>query len=147
MPARRVLAEDLRRFLVGEPIRARPVGRRNPVVAGSLTGTVLVLVGAVALDEGRRMQVEQILGQGLQAPRSTPEQRLDIALTLAQVGIQDSVLAEKAATTLSQAITKTTDRQALHSLAEGLSAVATRLEPKEAAATPACPRRETPTCC
>jgi hypothetical protein len=51
------LAEDLRRFRAGEPIRARRVrtaerlwlwSRRNPVVAG-LTGSVAVLVVAVAI--------------------------------------------------------------------------------------------------
>jgi hypothetical protein len=50
------MADDLRRFLNGEPIRARPVGRaeklarwarRNPVVA-ALTAMVLILLGAVA---------------------------------------------------------------------------------------------------
>jgi WD40 repeat protein/tRNA A-37 threonylcarbamoyl transferase component Bud32 len=59
-PARRYpsgveLAEDLRRFRAGEPIRARPVGgleklqrwcRRNPLVAGlTLTAAVLLLAG------------------------------------------------------------------------------------------------------
>jgi WD40 repeat protein/tetratricopeptide (TPR) repeat protein len=48
------LAEDLRRYLVGEPIAARPVGtaerawrwcRRNPAVAALLTTIGLVLVG------------------------------------------------------------------------------------------------------
>jgi hypothetical protein len=52
------LAEDLRRFRQGEPIRARPVGRleraarwarRNPVVAGSLAAVVLVLVAGTAV--------------------------------------------------------------------------------------------------
>jgi WD40 repeat protein/tetratricopeptide (TPR) repeat protein len=59
-PSARELAEDLRRFLTGEPIRARPVGqferlgrwcRRNPflAVASSLTGLALVAATAASI--------------------------------------------------------------------------------------------------
>src|SRR5262249_52171446 len=51
------LAEDLRRFLDGKPIRARPIGtwertvkwvRRRPAVAGLLALIVLVVVSSLA---------------------------------------------------------------------------------------------------
>src|SRR5581483_280031 len=55
------LAEDLRRFQVGEPIQARPSGRlergwrwcrRNPAVASLLALVVLLLVGGSGLAWG-----------------------------------------------------------------------------------------------
>jgi hypothetical protein len=109
---------------------------RGPVTTRQLKDrAAYALQAAVALDEGRRTQVEGVLGQALQAPGSPPEQQRDIALTLAQVRIQDVALAGKVAATLTQALTKTTDPQELMQLAQGLSAVAAWMEPKEAAAT------------
>ena len=69
------LAEDLRRFLAGEPILARPVGRgerfyrwcrRNPVVAGLLASVIGALVAGTAVStyfgfeaSARAVQAEQ----------------------------------------------------------------------------------------
>jgi hypothetical protein len=89
---------------------------------------VYALQAAVGLNDDRRTQVEGVLGQGLQAPSSTAEQRLDIAKTLAQVGPRSPGLAGRAANTLSQALSKTTNGLALSYLAQ----VAARMEPKEA---------------
>jgi serine/threonine-protein kinase len=61
-PARRYatageLADDLRRFLAGEPIRARPAGRlerlgrrcrRNPIIAGLVAGLVVAVLAGFA---------------------------------------------------------------------------------------------------
>jgi tetratricopeptide (TPR) repeat protein len=86
-PARRyasaaALGEDLRRFLVGEPVLARPVGRlerawrwcrRNPVVAGLTASLALALViGFVGITWGwlearrQRSQAEQNFRQAEQ---------------------------------------------------------------------------------
>jgi WD40 repeat protein len=64
-PSAEGLAEDLRRFRAGEPIRARPVGsaervwrwcRRNPAVATLALGVVLSLASGFAVASGFALQ-------------------------------------------------------------------------------------------
>ena len=68
-PAANEMASDLRRFLGGEPIRARPVGavehawrwtRRNPAVAALSTAVVLLIagLGGLAVSRSRPDRVE-----------------------------------------------------------------------------------------
>jgi tRNA A-37 threonylcarbamoyl transferase component Bud32 len=89
-PARRyascqALADDLRRWLAGEPTLARPVGpferawrwcRRNPALAGALAGLLLVLVIGTTIStllavQARRQQAEAV------AARKTVEESND----------------------------------------------------------------------
>ena len=111
------------------------------------------LHAAVGLDTRKRDEMERILGERLSGQEVTLEERTDLSLSLAALGDVDSRNARQAAATLTQAMTKTTDPAALQYLAQGLSAVAARLEPKEAARvsaaaaatlTQAIPRRPTP---
>ncbi len=78
-PTAHALADDLGRFLAGEPIHARPVGsgeklwrwcRRNPAVAGLLAGVagllavvLLVLLGGVAASTSFWWRAEKALDQ------------------------------------------------------------------------------------
>jgi hypothetical protein len=64
----RDLAEDLRRWLAGEPIAARPVGRamrlwmwgrRNPALAGMATALAMALVGGLAGTTWKWREVER----------------------------------------------------------------------------------------
>jgi serine/threonine protein kinase/predicted Zn-dependent protease len=88
------MAEDLRRFLAGEPIRARPVSRlerlwrwcrRNPRLA-SLYAAVAVLIMLVASSGavlGLRLLREQ---QTIARVRDQAEERLDLATSAISVG-------------------------------------------------------------
>jgi serine/threonine protein kinase len=64
------LAEDLRRFVGREPIRARPApawlrlrrwSERNPVLATVVVGSFLVITTALAITEGQRRVLEEAL--------------------------------------------------------------------------------------
>jgi hypothetical protein len=121
-----------------EHVRVRLVEEalRGPVSTRQLRNrAAYAFQAAVALDGGRRARVEQLLGERLQAEAITPEQERDVALALAQIGIQDSALAGRVARALAQAIARDrTNTLTLSTLAQTLSEVASRLEPKEAAA-------------
>jgi serine/threonine protein kinase len=90
---------------------------------------------AVGLDPTRRTRVEELLGKRLQASEISPEEQEQVAFWLAHLGGLERRPAGRTAAVLIQAMSKTTDPRALQFLAEGLSAMASRLEPKEAAAT------------
>jgi serine/threonine protein kinase len=117
-------------------LRFVEVGLDDPVLRRRLKDRAPdALQAAVGLDSARRTRVEEVLGQRLQAREIAPEEQEQVALCLAHLGGLDRRLAGRTADALIQAMSKITDPYALESLAESLSAVAARLEPKEAAAT------------
>jgi tetratricopeptide (TPR) repeat protein len=72
------LADDLRRFLNGESVRARPVGaagrawrwaRRNPVVAGLAAGLIVGAVGGLILVTGLYLHAREQATRAQQAER------------------------------------------------------------------------------
>jgi WD40 repeat protein/predicted Ser/Thr protein kinase len=96
-PSASALADDLHRFLVGEPVRARPVGaagravrwaRRRPTVAALLAVcTIIAAVGvAAATWEGRAARFAQRRAE--QAQEAEKTQRLAAEAAGAQVGAQ-----------------------------------------------------------
>ncbi len=80
------LAEDLRRFRAGEPIRARPVGhlergwrwcRRNPAVAASLLTVALSLLAGSAVAVAFGVRAEQARRDEAERARSESAAKLD----------------------------------------------------------------------
>jgi hypothetical protein len=107
---------------------------RGPTTTRQLKDRAAVaLHAAVGLDARRRTQVEQVLVERWRAPGTIAEEQEDIALVLAHLGIRDSSLAAQVGTTLSEAMSKRPFPWPAQA-AQGLSLVAVRMEPKEAAA-------------
>jgi WD40 repeat protein/serine/threonine protein kinase len=78
-PSARALAEDLDRFLAGQPIQARPVGaserlwrwcRRNPSVAGLVVALVFVLAGGLAGVTWKWLEADRQREQALDQARA-----------------------------------------------------------------------------
>jgi len=120
--------ESLRYRFLEEALR-RPMTTRQLKERASFA-----LHAAVGLDARRRARVEELLRQELLKKDIALEQQINVALTLSRFGLRDPTVVERAAHVLAQAMSKTTDSNALRELAQGLSAVAARMEPKEAAA-------------
>jgi hypothetical protein len=92
----------------------------------------LALHAAVGLDRQRRERVEAILLRHLRDDAASLSLREEVALAAAQANSSPELVAA-AARLLSEALDKETDFRARQSLAQGLSAVAARLSPEEAA--------------
>src|SRR5262249_5642978 len=93
------LAEDLRRFLEGRPVKARPVGslgrlarwgRRNPVVAGLSAAALFLLVAGTAVASYFAVRANanaEVAGQHLrEARRESTHLALSQGLTLFEQG-------------------------------------------------------------
>jgi serine/threonine protein kinase len=121
-----------------ETLRLRFIteGIRNATTTRQLRNRAALAVHAVVgLDPSRREEVERQLRERLTAERISPEQRIDLALTLVALGGLSAPSASNTAAMLTRAMALTADRETLHLLSQGLSAVAARMEPGKAAAT------------
>jgi hypothetical protein len=115
------------RFLdeaVREPALARRLATRSEYIAHALVG----------LDSRRRREVEQLLQTRLRAFTTNGEARQGLALVLAAVGDLSPSATASATQALTRALAETKDPTALAILAEGMSAVAARLDAGEAGA-------------
>src|SRR5262249_51687897 len=93
----------------------------------------LALHATIGLDAERRAAVERLLLEQLQNTKLGDDHRTDVALAAAALENQSPASSAAVASVLAQAMNKTNDDIALRSLAEGLSAVAGRMEAKDAA--------------
>jgi serine/threonine protein kinase len=118
--------ESLRLRFVEEALRD-PVPTHQLMIRAELA-----LHAAVGLDEGRRKRVEKLLADRLQAKGTTPQQRRDVALLLAELGTQDSALARKALLALAEGISES-QRDHMERFLKGVKVLTTWMEPKPAA--------------
>jgi hypothetical protein len=120
-----------------ETLRLRFIteGIQNAATTRQLrNGAALAVHATVGLDWRRRAEVERQLGERLAAEGIAPEQQIDLALTLAALGGLSAASASSVVAMLNRAMARTADRETLLSLSQGLSAVASRMEPEKAAA-------------
>ena len=109
---------------------------RTPATSRQLRDRAPVaLPAAVGLDERRRAEVEALLLSRMDDPALGDEQKTDLALAASRWDGLTSSGAARTARQLTRAMRDTKDPLALSALAEGLSAVAARLESEDA--TPA----------
>src|SRR5262249_40711336 len=107
---------------------------RDPMATQQMkTRAEFALHAAVGLDSRKRLQVERLLSERMQDPTLTHGQRADLALMgVSQGGLTPRAQAQ-VAQTLSEALGRVTDPATLREMAEGLSTLATRMDPEEAA--------------
>jgi tRNA A-37 threonylcarbamoyl transferase component Bud32 len=107
---------------------------RNPVCFQQLQARASwALHAAVGLDPAQRDAVEGVLLQHLRNEGTTAEARADLALLAATLGGLSEPAANRAGQALTEAMSQTTEPEALLELAEGIAAVAWRCGEKEAA--------------
>jgi serine/threonine protein kinase len=111
----------------------------NPMTTRQLkTRAEPALIAAVGLDPAKRLQVERLLGERLRDRKLADGQRADLALIAVSLkGLTPAAQAE-VAETLTETLGKVTDPSAWPELADGISTLVTRMEPKEAARVCSC---------